>query len=78
MQSIKGNTSWVINRTIYGTNLTAHARKHELRISDHHFLPVEQTFQSARHQPVWQRRFYDHVIRNQQDLYNHINYIHYK
>lgn len=26
---------------------------------------------------VWQRRYYDHIIRNEQDLYKHIDYIHF-
>jgi putative transposase len=26
---------------------------------------------------IWQYRFYDHIIRNQDDLNNHIDYIHY-
>lgn len=26
---------------------------------------------------VWQRRFYEHLIRNEKDLYNHLDYIHY-
>ncbi|MBQ9246767.1 transposase [bacterium] len=26
---------------------------------------------------VWQRRFYDHILRDEQDLYKHIDYIHY-
>ena len=26
---------------------------------------------------VWQNRFWDHIIRDQDDLHNHINYIHY-
>ena len=26
---------------------------------------------------VWQKRFWDHVIRNQKDMNNHIDYIHY-
>ena len=26
---------------------------------------------------VWQRRYYDHIIRNEEDLYKHIDYIHY-
>jgi putative transposase len=26
---------------------------------------------------VWQNRFWDHVIRGQEDLHKHINYIHY-
>ena len=26
---------------------------------------------------IWQRRYYDHIIRNEDDLYKHIDYIHY-
>lgn len=26
---------------------------------------------------VWQRRYYDHIIRNEEDLYKHLDYIHY-
>jgi putative transposase len=26
---------------------------------------------------IWQRRFWEHVIRNEQDLQNHLDYIHY-
>lgn len=26
---------------------------------------------------VWQRRYYDHIIRSEEDLKNHIDYIHY-
>ena len=26
---------------------------------------------------IWQSRFWDHVIRNQEDMNNHIDYIHY-
>lgn len=26
---------------------------------------------------VWQRRFYEHIIRDEKDLYNHLDYIHY-
>jgi len=27
--------------------------------------------------PIWQPRFWEHLIRNEKDLNNHINYIHY-
>ncbi len=30
-----------------------------------------------RREPVWQRRFWDHVIRDQEDMNRHIDYIHY-
>ena len=26
---------------------------------------------------IWQKSFHDHIIRDQQDLYNHLDYIHY-
>lgn len=26
---------------------------------------------------IWQRRFYDHVIRNENDFYKHLDYIHF-
>ena len=26
---------------------------------------------------IWQRRYYDHIIRDEEDLYRHIDYIHY-
>lgn len=26
---------------------------------------------------IWQRRYYDHIIRNEKDLYKHIDYVHY-
>jgi len=30
-----------------------------------------------KEKPIWQRRFWEHLIRNQQDLNRHIEYIHY-
>lgn len=30
-----------------------------------------------REKGVWQRRFIEHTIRDEEDLYNHLNYIHY-
>lgn len=26
---------------------------------------------------IWQRRYYDHIIRNEEDLFRHVDYIHY-
>ncbi len=31
---------------------------------------------AQRKEPVWQRRYWDHIIRNQTDLHNHLDYIH--
>ena len=33
--------------------------------------------QSLKNQNIWQKRFWDHIIRNQDDLNRHIDYIHY-
>lgn len=32
---------------------------------------------SRREKGIWQRRFYDHIIRSEEDLNRHIDYIHY-
>ena len=90
MQSIKGNFSWMVNGGAEKMN-DAHARKHELRIGKHelrigkhelragntYYLPAEQAFQPAqrKHEKIWQSSFYDHIIRDEQDFNNHLNYI---
>lgn len=33
--------------------------------------------QKKKEKPIWQRRFWEHLIRNKQDLNRHIEYIHY-
>ncbi len=38
---------------------------------------LSQSKINKREKGVWQRRFYEHTIRDEQDLYNHLNYIHY-
>jgi putative transposase len=35
---------------------------------------IKMNMKSGR---IWQNRFWDHIIRDQNDLNNHINYIHY-
>ena len=30
-----------------------------------------------RNKGIWQGRYYEHTIINQEDLYNHLNYVHY-
>lgn len=32
---------------------------------------------SKQERPLWQRRYWEHVIRDEQDMNNHIEYIHY-
>jgi len=33
--------------------------------------------QMKKEKPIWQRRFWEHLIRNQKDLNQHVEYIHY-
>lgn len=43
-------------------------------------LPIEQLSYSKvsrNEKGLWQRRFYEHMIRNEQDLIQHLHYIHY-
>ena len=38
---------------------------------------LPKSMQQRKEAGVWQRCFYDHIIRNAEDFNNHINYIHY-
>lgn len=40
-------------------------------------LQVSPARTRHRERGVWQKRFWEHMIRDQQDLVNHVNYIHY-
>lgn len=31
----------------------------------------------GKHVPIWQHRYWDHIVRSEQDLNNHIDYIHF-
>ena len=47
----------------------------------HRFQPVVENFPKSRiekqEKAVWQRRYWEHLIRNERDMENHIDYIHY-
>lgn len=32
---------------------------------------------NRREKEIWQRKYYDHIIRNENDFYKHLDYIHY-
>jgi putative transposase len=40
-------------------------------------LPVSASRSSKGEQPIWQRRFWEHLIRNDEDFRRHVDYIHY-
>jgi putative transposase len=43
-----------------------------------HRFDADRTSGIRRHERgIWQRRFWEHLIRDQDDLYKHIHYIHY-
>ena len=39
-------------------------------------LNYKKTHQIITPLNIWQKRFWDHIIRNEQDLENHLDYIH--
>ena len=40
-------------------------------------LPLSESRLNRKEAGIWQRRFYDHIIRDEEDLYKHLDYIHY-
>ena len=50
-------------------------------IGEHELLNIKWKLTESkikkREKGVWQRRFIEHTIRDEKDLYNHLNYIHY-
>lgn len=43
----------------------------------YHPQNITLSMQKRSEKGIWQRRYYDHIIRNENDLYKHIDYIHY-
>ena len=41
------------------------------------FNRINKEKYSVGHSQIWQPRFWDHIIRDEVDFWNHINYIHY-
>lgn len=48
-------------------------------IPDKYLEKVELSTSAAKRgeKGIWQRRYYDHIIRDEDDLYKHLDYIHY-
>lgn len=38
---------------------------------------ITESMRKRNEKGIWQRRYYDHIIRNENDLWKHIDYIHY-
>jgi putative transposase len=38
---------------------------------------INSSRQNKKEQALWQRRFWEHQIKNEQDFINHVDYIHY-
>jgi len=39
-------------------------------------IPTSRSYQQRRELGLWQRRFWEHQIRDEQDLVKHVEYIH--
>lgn len=49
-----------------------------VRLIKSHFSKSQNTLSNTRgEKDIWQRRFWEHLIRDNQDFYHHLNYIHY-
>ena len=38
---------------------------------------ISQSRLNKKEKGIWQKRYYEHTIRNEKDLYNHLDYIHF-
>lgn len=38
---------------------------------------IEYSINNSRESSIWQRRYWEHTIRDEKDLYRHLDYIHY-
>ncbi len=47
------------------------------RDCEHNLLPVNSSRQKKKEKAIWQRRFWEHCIKDTNDLNTHIDYIHY-
>ncbi len=48
---------------------------HQLKITEDEYIPPSR--QKKQERGIWQRRFWEHQIRSEEDYNNHVNYIHY-
>jgi putative transposase len=62
---------WII--TPVGQNFSAIMQSIKLRFVHRYKKAIGKKEQAT----LWQRRFWDHVIRNSEDLHRHMDYIHY-
>ena len=40
-------------------------------------INITESMKKRNEKGIWQRRYYDHIIRNENDLWKHIDYIHF-
>ena len=40
-------------------------------------VKIEYTLNNNKEADIWQRRYWEHTIRDEEDLYRHLDYIHY-
>lgn len=69
------------NDTKYSSIISSVKSYFSRNIDEQEILEVQSKLTESkikkREKGVWQRRFYEHTIRDEKDLHNHLNYIHY-
>ena len=45
--------------------------------AEYYPIDISESMKKRNEKGIWQRRYYDHVIRNENDLCKHIDYIHF-
>lgn len=45
--------------------------------SQYYPIDISESMKKRNEKGIWQRRYYDHVIRDENDLHKHFDYIHY-
>ena len=67
------------NDSNYSTRVSVMKRYFSKKYVEQFGLPIpkEASRNKRREVTVWQRRFWEHYIRDEEDLYRHIDYVHY-
>ncbi len=66
-----------VNFSMRWSKIKKHFSKNYLSLSNGYKPQRTRSMMKRNESGLWQRRFWDHIIRNDQDFINHLNYIHY-
>ena len=67
------------NDSNYSTRVSVMKRHFSKKYVEEFGLPIPRDASRSKHREVtlWQRRFWEHYIRDEEDLHHHIDYVHY-